>query len=31
MFETHQTKEYRTLRGLIIECLTMMGNAVGYE
>lgn len=26
----HTTKEYKQLRGQIIECLTLMAHAVGY-
>lgn len=31
MMESHLAKEYRQLRGMIIEVLTIMAHAVGYE
>ena len=31
MMETHLAKEYRELRGMIIETLTTMSYSVGYE
>jgi len=31
MMESHLAKEYRQLRGMIIEVLTIMSHAVGYE
>lgn len=31
MLTTHQSKEYRQLRGQLIECLTLIAHAVGWE
>lgn len=31
MLESHQGKEYRQLRGQLIECLTLIAHAVGWE
>lgn len=31
MMQTHSKKEYRQLRGMIIEVMTIMANAVTYE
>lgn len=31
MMETHNAKEYRQLRGMIIEVLTIMAHAVEYD
>jgi hypothetical protein len=31
MFNTHQGNEYRQLRGQLIECLTLIAHAVGWE
>ena len=31
MLSTHHGKEYRQLRGQLIECLTLIAHAIGYE
>jgi hypothetical protein len=31
MMDTHDKKEYRQLRGMILEVLTIMAHAVEYE